>query len=167
MKNVILLACIIIAVIVLVPLDISTLERSDREEAIQKRALLTKVSALAVDKVQKITITPDDLSTNQFQTEITAQDDIQYVMGLLSRADTKLNDSHNTPIYDCTLTFTTSTGTVRFLASAGQYDPNDCHLTDLFYTKISDSAYVRGNPPTIRIPELGSWLMQREPKGKQ
>lgn len=167
MKNVVLLSCVIIAVIVLGSLGISTLERSNAGEAIQTRALLTKVGALAADKVQKITITPDDLSTKQFQIEITAQDDIQYVMQLLSRADTKLNDSHNTPIYDCTLTFTTSTGTVRLLASVRQFDPNDCYLTDLFYTKISDGTYVRGNPPTIRIPELGSWLMQREPNGKR
>ena len=102
---------------------------------------------------------------NNLGTEITAQNDIQHVMGLLSHGDTQLNDGHNTPIYDCTLTFTTSTGTVSFLASARQYDPNDCYMTDLFFTKMSDGTYVRGNPPTIRIPDLGGWLMQREPKG--
>ncbi|MCE0496931.1 MAG: hypothetical protein LV481_03175 [Methylacidiphilales bacterium] len=165
MKKVALLGCVIIAATVLGPIDISTLERSNREEEIRTNALLAKVSALAADKIQKITITPEQLSTKQFQTEITAKDDIQYVRGLLNRANTQLNDSHNCPIYDCTLTFTTSTGTVRFLASACQYDPNDCYVTDLFYNKLPGNGYIRGNPPTIKIPDLGSWLMQREPKG--
>src|ERR1039457_1542645 len=101
MKKAVLLVGVIIAVTVLGPIDISTLERSNREEEIQTSALLAKVRDLASDKIQRITITSEQFSSKQFQTEITAQDDIQYVMGLISRADTKLNDSDNTTIYDC------------------------------------------------------------------
>ena len=66
MKRVVLLGCVIIAVIILAPIDFSTLERSNREKEIQTSALLTKVRDLAADKIQKITITPDDLSAKQF-----------------------------------------------------------------------------------------------------
>jgi hypothetical protein len=166
MKNTALFGCLfIVAVVILVPLDISTIKRGDQVEKIQTSTLLAKVDTLAIGKIQKITITPDELSSQQFQTEITSQDDIQYVMGLLSHADTNSGGGHNTPIYECTLTFATSTDTSRFLVSARQYDPNDGYMTDLFYTKLSNGTYIRGNPPTIRVPDLGRWLMQREPKG--
>jgi hypothetical protein len=168
MKNTALLICLfIVAVIILVPIDISTIKRSDQTEKGETSTLLAKATTLAASKIQKITITPDELSSQQFQAEITSQGDIQYVMGLLSHTDTKSSGGHNTPIYDCTLTFTTSTDTTRFLVSACQYDPDDGYMTDLFYTKLSNGAYVRGNPPTIRVPDLGKWLMQREPKGAQ
>ena len=126
-----------------------------------------RVKGISTNKLVSVEILPDQLATNGFRKVISNMDDLVRVSNAFASADRTPLGGHNGPIYECTLVLKFDGGKEsRFLASVHKRQPNDLHVTDTFWELNRNGCYDRGRVRRVRIPGLGNWIAEQEPRGK-
>jgi len=125
-----------------------------------------KAKGVSTNRLVSIEILPDQLATSSFRKVITNANDLVGVSNAFASADRKPVGGHNGPIYECTLVLKFDGGKEsKFLASVHKRQTNDLYVTDTFWQLNSNGCYDRGRPRRVRIPGLGNWIAQQEPRG--
>ena len=129
--------------------------------------LADAVKAFSTNNIVEVRITQDQLWTNSFTAIITNSSDIETVRKGLAQVDNVTVSGHSGPIYECTLSMRLLNGeTVAYLGTVHKYETNDLFLSDTFWRSNNGGDLVRENPRRVRVPGLGQWMINKEPRGR-
>ena len=152
------LLVLIFCIVIIIP---SKIERTQNTDFVHQ------LQSVMTESLVGIVITPYQLSPDNWEVAISEGEELKKFVESITRADIKTTSGHSGPIGEWTLTFQFKSGKrQRYLASVHKYEPDDLFLTDTFYIQKKSGTYSRDKLRTARLPDLGSWIIDKAPEGK-
>jgi len=139
----------------------------------EQEILLEKISKIARSDINHVTIlSGNNLDKNGPKKEIRDNAKIKAFRQLLNEVDKGTVGGHNSPIYECVLSFSIENNlSVCFLGTVYKKNPDDFFLNNDFYVKTGEGRYYRLAKKPVRIKNMGPWIIQNGPiegrRGKQ
>lgn len=127
-----------------------------------KNRLASELHVAAGRDIRAVEIIQDQVSDKRFSRTISTEMELAKFKKAIASADTVPVRSHNGPIYECTLIIKFQEGEIRYLGTVHRNQTRDMYLSNRFWVK-TETGYQRGRAESVRIPNMGSWVMKHAP----
>lgn len=149
-----LLATIVIAIISI------TLKHSIKE--INSGSQLVEIKEFLNFPLKEILIQPTHYSRKNFLYKIDETKELDKIRKQLKNICLSSPSGHSGPIYESIMILKTRKGELKYLASVHKYEKKD-----LFITRLKDMQKdINSIPMSMRVFNLGRWILDKAPKGK-
>lgn len=130
----------------------------------EQNALVTKLRN--VKELESVSILPGQLSRKDFTTEITNKNDLEVIEESLRHTDSKRVGGHHGPVFECVVVLKArNEDALKLAGSVHKQQLNDLYLSPTFLVETKPGVFSGGTPVSVRLPGLGQWVMEKEPKG--